>query len=287
MQSLINQLDFDPANPFDINQDPFCNFKPHSFKHSFAIDLYRHHWEWVWEGELRTSLVYAEIAKNIRAGLYQTYLDDLSAQDIDIFCNYFEQSVAEEMVHHYDIQSLLEKIYGAESIAALDTKENKDRIKKEIINDVVSADLVSILIEYYVGECYHWCVFYNFYNQTTNAIKKDILHKFMTEEAEHHNNIYQLIKKIVNKINTPAEQIIGMTRLRKYFGFDYVTTRHNVNDVELLPRDQVWLALFCNNTWQRNFNDQVLKKIYRMYDLLHPGITLDQFKDMINHNTAN
>ena len=279
---LINNSTFDPKNPFDTTANIFPNIRG-SQSDKLLYNLFFQHWKWVWEGELRAALVYKKILENIKLGKYNHYLEELDSTDLDAFCKYFAVAVQEEFEHKKEIEFLLEKIYGQDIVQTLANNDNIERIKSEIEEELIDADLVSILLHYFIGECYHWCVFYSFYRQTTQPDKKEILHKFMVEEAGHHNNIYQLLQKIVTKIKADHNEILQSIRKRRYFAYDWIENTYKISATESLPRDQVGIKLFFNSSWQQDFNHDVLRKIYRVYDLLWPGKTLVEFKNLVNY----
>lgn len=282
---LINNSTFDPKNPFDTTVNIFPKIHG-NLSDKLLYDLFFQHWKWVWEGELRTALVYKKILENIKLGKYNRYLDILSAKDLAEFCDYFAIAVQEEFDHNKEIELFLEKIYGSEIVQTLSNNDNIFRIKSEIEEELVDADLVTILLHYFIGECYHWCVFYSFYGQTTEPNKKEILHKFMIEEAGHHNNIYQLLRKIITNIKADHDDTLRSIRKRRYFAYDWVENTYSISAAELLPRDLAGMKLFFDSPWQHDFNHNVLKKIYRVYDLLWPGKTLEEFKDLVNYVTV-
>lgn len=277
---LINNSTFDPKNPFDTTVNIFPNMRG-SHGDKFLYDLFLQHWKWVWEAELHTALIYQGILDNIKIGKYDHYLNDLSTADLDLFCDYFTLAVQEEFDHKLEMEVFLEKVYPG-IVKTLDTEENTNKTKSEVELELKN-DLISILLRYFFGECYHWCVFYSFYKQTTQQNKKDIIHKFMVEEANHHNNMFKLLQKIANKINIDHDSTVDSIRARRYFAYEWIENNYNISTSESLPRDRVGIKLFFNSPWQQDFNHEVLRKIYRVYDLLWPGKTLEEFKELVNH----
>jgi rubrerythrin len=277
---LINNSTFDPKNPFDINVNIFPNMRG-SRGDQVLYDLLLQHWIWVWEAELHTALIYQGVLENVKLGKYNYYLQDLSAEDLQLFCDYFAIAVEEEFEHKIEMEAFLEKVYPG-IIQTLDTDDYLTRITAEVELELRN-DLVAILLKYFFGECYHWCVFYSFYGQTTEQNKKDIIHKFMIEEASHHNNVFKLLQKISNRINVDHDTTIESIRRKRYFAYDWIEEKYNISTTESLLKDQVGIKLFFNTPWQQEFNHEVLRKIYRVYDLLWPGKTLEEFKNLVNY----
>lgn len=283
MHDLINQLNFDPEDPFElkVNIFPEITKSDPNFLSKFFYDYLL----WTWSGEYNTTLVYPNILDKIKKDQYKHYLSDLSATDLAQVKNYFEQMIQDEIEHTDDFASLILNCYDPNFNSNLD--KHRQEVNFRFNNGDQSGDLLVLLFKYYVGECYLWTTFYTIYKQTTNPAKRAVIKKFLVDEARHNNNIFKFFKKIKHHLPHGFDNNHLSKRYSevRYFGLPFVKKHFDIEDLGT-RKDQAVLKMLYNTPWHQKFNQIFIKKCYQLHSVIDPTITQEDFTRLVNHNNG-
>lgn len=285
INQLINELTFNPLDPFFIKKDIFSKKSKRlllSGHDKFIEKFYRNWLLWTFNGELESTIVYPGIIDGIKNKKYEKCFSDFSIDERSTIVDSFNKIFKEEAEHTEHFLNLLKTIYGdsiAESISdnALEVSNNAARDKVE------NGDFVELLLFYYIGECYLWACFYQIYKKTTDPHMAKVFKKILVEEAQHNNHHYKLMKKIKDKIEIDLSLIIDTCRDYRHFGLEFVKREFTIADANT-KKDHYILDLIYNSQFHREFNQLAIKKYYQLIKILYPAISIDDFTVMVNHN---
>jgi hypothetical protein len=285
INQLINELTFNPLDPFFIKKDIFSKkakrLLPSGYD-KFIEKFYRNWLLWTFNGELESTIVYPGIIDGIKNKKYEKYFSDFSIDDRNFIIDNFNKIFEDEAAHTEHFLNLLKTIYGdsiAESISDNSLKLASIAAEHKVDN----GDFVELLFFYYIGECYLWSCFYQIYKKTTDPDLCKIFKKILVEEAQHNNHHYKLMKKIKDKIKIDLSLIIDTCRDYRHFGLEFVKREFIIADANT-KKDHYILELIYNSQFHREFNQLAIKKYYQLIKILYPDLSIDEFTAMVNHN---
>lgn len=269
------------TNPFYLTKSIFSKKFEKILGPAYDQFVEEFYCRWLYDmqiGEFETTIVYPMILDNLKTEKYNNILKNISNSDKLLIYQYFIKMIIDENNHTNLVDNLLSDIYNTKISA-----ETTARIVQDAQTLVDSTNLVSLLIKYYVGECYLWTGFYLFYKQTNNAEIKKIFHTLVVDESHHNNNIYKFFKLIRNDIKFNNDEFISKVHNFKHLGFSFVTEKCKLPNTNT-KKDRWWNELIYNHHWHHNFNKIFLKKCFQLYELFNPEVTFEDFFALMNKN---
>jgi len=269
------------SNPLFLQNSIFSNkFKKSigSKYNEFADDFFCNWVYHIYLSEQETTIAYPEILDNIKKGTYQKFLANIGSKENLAIHQYFEKMIEDENDHAIIFNQLLHNNFNI-----IVTENEIQKLIDNVDYKFATSDLIKLLIDYYIGECYAWTGFYFIYKQTTDPDVKKLFHRLVVDETHHNNNIYKFLKIIKNNANFNNEFFVSNTKRLRFFGLQFVKDRLNLPDTNT-KKDQWWNNLIYNYQWHWDFNRIFLKKCYQLYQLFNPEVTFEDFFNLINKN---
>ena len=283
INQLIKNQTFNPLDPFDIKKDLFSNkAKQRLDYNNFLEKFYRNWLLWTFNGEFESTIIYPGIIDGIKNKKYEKYFVNLSVDEKTFMIDSFSKIFKDETEHTEHFLNFLKTIYG-DSIAESTSNAALELTRRSALHKIENRDFIELLMFYYIGECHLWTCFYQIYKETTDSHTSKIFKKILVEEAQHSNHHYKLMKKIKDKINIDLSLIVDECRHLRYFGLEFIKREFKINDVDA-KKDHYILELIYNSSWNREFNQIVIKKWYQLVRILYPTTSLDEFTAMINQH---
>jgi rubrerythrin len=285
IDQLIRGLDFNPQDPFDIKKDIFSKRLTKSsagFHDKFVHDFYRHWILWTFDGEFDAATSYPIILSKIQNNQYGKYLADLSESDVGKLCGYFNKMIRDEVEHTTKFVEVIKSVYSESASAVVGDDVLSEKLVK-CTENANSSDLIDFLCGFYNGECYVWVALYKFYKSTESTSKKNFLKTLLVEESQHNNNIYKFLKHIRQKNTISPECFVESMRKYRLCCLDFVKQQYSLSDTGT-KKDKSIVQLVYDSEWHRDFNRLVIKKIYQVFGMLYPDITLEEFINMVNEH---
>jgi rubrerythrin len=268
-------------NPFFLKESIFSNRFKQVLNSSYNEFVEEFFYDWICfalKGEFETTIAYPKILHNLKSGKYNSIIKNLNPDNKQRLYQYFDNMIVDEQNHTNFIDKLLLDTYN-KSVS----KKTLNLIAHDTKKLIENSNLISLLIRYYVGECYLWTGFYLIYRQTENPEIKKLFHKLVVDESHHNNNIYKFFKLIKNNIDLDSTEFIKNTSNLKYFGISYTVKKLGLSNTNT-KKDKWWNELVYNYEWQHNFNEIFLKKCFQLYEVLYPETTFKDFFESINKN---
>lgn len=267
---IIDNSTFVMSNIFDLNQDPFDGLLK-----DYNAEDYVSYLNYIWMGWLIV-VYHSELGASV---IY----DYLSKNDSIIDKNFFIESAVEEKLHGDIIEKMLQKLIPTFS------PTNIEHVREFTIGLLKDKSLCEQLVIFLCGELALLVPAAQFYKQTKNQNKKDLLAIFLADESNHIANLQKIFTLIVSKSSEQDKQsawntFVEICKVRRYFCYGMVTSylqRYQDPQVRFKKFNSIYAT-----PWHQEQTNILMDRYYKMAVLLDPAITFNKFMDITEADSS-
>lgn len=275
-----------PFSTFRLVSDTFAQKYP-TFQQKVHNDLLFSFFVFTYYGEYDAIIMYPIILNKLKKGMFDEYFIGISENEKNAIISDFSSMIEEEHGHFKFIHDVLETYY--KNYFPQITSESALKEKKEItLQDRSQMSLPTLLLKYYIGECYLWVCFYKFYNSMEDSEEREMMRTLLIEESRHNKTILKFTKKIKNNIDANVELYNDSIYFLRFFRHFEIVQMDNIFKfvIEICKKnhgniiEQIINDVY-DSDWHKEFKSLMIRKVYKIINLLYPHISIEEFEKEI------
>lgn len=253
-QFVLENLEFDPRDPFDLGYHIFDNLRSYlteSEFENFKYDSNKALLEAILRGEMRSK--YQCIA-------FSELMQDQYMKD------FFLKMSTEESEHGDIFTYVVNKAYGS-----ADAFNEANKTFYEDVSNPVKINLQSTLSSIFTQEIKVVCMFSIFYADCKNEEKKKFIGKLIADEVPHTTHVGGVVRDIVSKL--PSDQTLKQHFFAVVKGFKYImlpTIKSYISEDKIVE-------VYETSEWHNRYLNKLHDKLFDLLQAIDPSVTMDEF----------